>query len=193
MATEPLYTSVVIAYYVNNNPHPDDPERGICPYCRAILRWLDGRPILVGTELYFKLSPLQHIRCWCRWKYKVIPSYQMEDYRVITDDDISYPAWWAGIPEAAKRAAGEDKWPDYYRRLKLEEQARKQAEGELMGWGFLIGAGIGLIAAEYSEGEYERAVRRVRELKGRDDVKEVILREFPNRSGVKALKEYGYI
>jgi len=191
VATEPLFTSIVVAYYRNYNPHPDDPERGICAYCRAILEWLNGRPVLVGSELYFKLSPLQHVRCWCRWEYKVIPAYRINE--VITDDDISYSAWWSRISQEAKDAAGEDKWPYYYRERKRNERRERR----LTGWGFLLGTGIGLIAAAFKDDDYAAAKKLIRDSrrkgKADDEIVKAVLEKYPDKSGVKALKDFGYI
>jgi len=201
VATEPLFTSIAVAYYVNINPN----RNRICPYCRALLRYLGARPgthngkdalvatkaVLVGDDIYYKLSPKQHVRCWCDWIYRVIPAYRIDE--VLTDDDITYDELFRTFSERAQKAAGEDKQPYWYR----EALRLRRRERQLTGVAFLIGAEIGLIAATFKKDDYDKAKKRIRELRRKDkpdaEIVKVVLKEYPDRSGLKALKDFGYL
>lgn len=186
-----LFRSIVVARYRNYNPHPNDRKRGICAYCRALLNWLGDRYVLVGSDLYYKLSPKQHIRCWCDWEYALIPAYRIDE--VLTDDDITYDELFRKFGGEAQKAAGEDKQPYWYR----EEVRLRRRERQLTGVAFLAGAGIGLLASTFKKDDYDGAKKRIRELRRKEtpdaDIVRVILKEYPDRSGVKALKDFGYL
>lgn len=186
-----LFRSIVVARYRNSNPHPDDPRRGVCAYCRAILNWLRNRYVLVGSDLYYKLSPKQHPRCWCDWEYDLIPAYRIDE--VLTDDDITYDELFRQFGEKAQKAAGEDKQPYWYR----EELRLRRRERQLVGLAFLAGAGVGLLAATFKDEDYRDAKKRIRELRRKDraddEIVKVILKEYPDKSGLKALKDFGYL
>lgn len=201
MATEPLFTSIAVAYYVNVNPR----RNRICPYCRAILGYLNARPgthngrdaliatkaVLVGADIYFKLSPKQHVRCWCDWIYRVIPISEIGN--VLTDDDITYDELFRQLGKEAQKAAGEDKQPYWYR----EELRLRRRERQLTGVAFLAGAGIGLLASTFKQDDYDKAKKRIRELRRKEkpdaEIVKVVLAEYPDKSGLKALKDFGYL
>jgi hypothetical protein len=163
---EPLFTSIVVAYYVNTNPN----RERICPYCRAILGFLKytegdfkGKPalkatvpILVGQDLFYQLAPKQHVRCWCDWAYRIIP--KSEIVNVLTDDDISFSAIFKNFSEEARKAAGEDKWPFWYK----EEIRAKRRERRLLGGAFGLGTVIGLVAHTFTRSDYDKAKKRIR-------------------------------